>query len=237
VDFVYPEQGRALVRLMQGRGVQLEYPLEQSCCGLPAKMTGENETAREVAIQNLRAIDPADYDYVLTLCASCGSHIKESYPKLLADNPGLQVKMRQLVDKVIDFSSFMVNVLKVEPEAFRQTGTKTAYHAPCHLCRGLGVTQEPRKLMEIGGLEYAPAADEDVCCGFGGSFSLEFPELSGELLKRKLDNMEATGAGLLVTDCPGCVLQLRGGMDKRAGSKLEVKHIVEALTPEERTKK
>jgi Fe-S oxidoreductase len=105
------------------------------------------------------------------------------------------------------------------------------------MCRGLGVTEEPRKLMSIGGLEYAPAADEDVCCGFGGSFSLEFPDLSAELLKRKLDNMEATGADLLVTDCPGCVLQLRGGMHKRAGSRLKVKHMVEALSPEEKVGK
>jgi iron-sulfur cluster protein len=236
VDFVYPEQGRALLRLLKDHRVQVEYPMEQNCCGLPAKMMGENETARDVAIGNLKALDPADYDYVLTLCASCGSHIKDNYPKLLADDPGLQVKMKQLVEKVIDFSSFMVNVLKVEPRDFRVAGKKVAYHAPCHLCRGLGVTEEPRKLLGIAGLDYAPAADEDVCCGFGGSFSVEFPDLSGELLKRKLDNMEATGADLLVTDCPGCVLQLRGGMDKRSGSKLKVKHIVQALSPEEREK-
>jgi len=237
VDFVYPEQGRALLRLLKDHNVQLEYPKEQSCCGLPAKMMGENETAREVAAQNLRAIDPADYDYVLTLCASCGSHIRENYPKLLAGDPGLQVKVHQLMDKVIDFSSFMVNVLEVQPEAFDAVKTKVAYHAPCHLCRGLGVTKEPRKLLGIAGLEYAPAADEDICCGFGGSFSVEFPELSAELLKRKLDNMEATGADLLVTDCPGCVLQLRGGIDKRKGSKLRVKHIVEAISPKRSGKK
>ena len=106
---------------------------------------------------------------------------------------------------------------------------KVAYHAPCHLCRGLKVTQEPRELLGAAGLDYVPAKDEDVCCGFGGSFSLEFPELSGELLKRKLDNVEATGADLLVTDCPGCVLQLRGGMARRKGRKIEVKHLAEAL--------
>lgn len=230
-DFVYPEQGEALVRLLEGRRVQLDYPMEQTCCGLPAKMAGENETAREVLLQNIRAIDPAGCDYVLTLCASCASHIKEGYPKLAGadDDPGIGVRARQFADKTIDFSSFMMNVLKVKPEMFREGGGKAAYHSPCHLCRGLKVTEEPRRLLAAAGMEYVPAKDEDVCCGFGGSYSLDFPEISAELLKRKLDNLEATGADLIVTDCPGCVLQLRGGMDRRSGDKAVVKHIVEAV--------
>jgi Fe-S oxidoreductase len=217
------------VKLAREFNVQLEYPMEQTCCGLPAKMMGENETAREVALQNLKAVDPADYDYILTLCASCGSHLKENYPKLLAGDPGVQVKVEQLRDKIVDFSSFMQNVLKVSPEQFAGKRSKVAYHSPCHLCRGLGVTQEPRELLRTAGLDYAPAKDEDVCCGFGGSFSVEFPELSAEILKRKLDNVTATGAEVLVTDCPGCVLQLRGGMDKRAGGKIPVKHLAEVV--------
>ncbi len=229
VDFVYPEQARAFLKIVKNQGVQVDYPSDQTCCGLPAKMMGESSVAREVAVQNLKAIDPSDYDYILTLCASCGSHIRENYPRLLGDESGFGVKMHQFMDKIIDFSSFMVNVLKVGPETFRASLTKAAYHAPCHLCRGLGVTREPRELLKTAGIEYVPAKDEDVCCGFGGSFSMEFPELSAELLKRKLDHVEATGAEMLVTDCPGCVLQLRGGMDKRTGRAIAVKHIAEAL--------
>ncbi len=229
VDFVYPEQALALVRFLKDHNVQLEYPMEQTCCGLPAMMMGENETARDVAVQNLKAIDPANYDYILTLCASCGSHLKENYPKLLGEEKGLGVKVEQLKAKLIDFSSFMINVLKVKPEMFRKSGKKVAYHAPCHLCRGLGVTREPRELIMVAGMEYCTATDEDVCCGFGGSFSVDFPEISAELLKRKLANAEATGAEVLVTDCPGCVLQLRGGMDQKSGRKMEVKHIAEII--------
>ena len=141
--------------------------------------------------------------------------------------------MSQLRDKVIDFSSFMVKVLKVDPEEFRRLGSKVAYHSPCHLCRGLGVAKEPRELLSTAGLEYVPAKDEDVCCGFGGSFSIDFPEISAELLKRKLDNVEDTGAETLVTDCPGCVLQLRGGMEKRGG-KIKVKHIAEVVAEQKK---
>lgn len=229
MDFVYPEQAQAFLKIVKNRGVRVDYPSDQTCCGLPAKMMGENAVAQEVAIQNLKAIDPSDYDYVLTLCASCGSHIRENYPKLLGAEPGLGVKMHQFMDKVIDFSSFMVNVLKMEPEIFTASSTKTAYHSPCHLCRGLGVTREPRELLKTGGMQYVEAKDEDVCCGFGGSFSLDFPDLSAELLRRKLDHVDATGAEVLVTDCPGCVLQLRGGMDKRKGRRIAVKHIAEVL--------
>ncbi len=233
-DFVYPEQGQALLRLCRDHGVQLEFPMEQTCCGLPAQMMGEKETARDVAVQNIKAMDPADYDYILTLCASCGSHLKENYAKLLSEEPALAVKVSQLRDKVIDFSSFMMNVLKVGPEEFRRAGVKVAYHSPCHLCRGQGVTKEPRELLSTAGLEYVAAKDEDVCCGFGGSFSIDFPEISAELLKRKLDNVEAAGAETLVTDCPGCVLQLRGGMQKR-GSGIKVKHIAEVVAEQKQS--
>jgi Fe-S oxidoreductase len=228
VDFVYPEQGEALVKLLRDRQVRVDYPQDQTCCGLPAKCMGELDLAREVAIQNLRALDPADYDQILTLCASCGSHIKGTYPLLLAREPGVGVKARQLAAKLMDFSSFLTEVLKVSPEEFLARNRKVAYHAPCHLCRGLKVTRPPRELLKIAGYQYLPAKNEEVCCGMGGSFSVDFPEISGELLKNKLDAVAATGADLLVSDCPGCILQLRGGLEKRGG-KIKVQHIAEAV--------
>ncbi len=231
VDFVYPEQAEALLRLLKEHAVQIDFPPDQSCCGLPAQMMGEKETAQEVAVQNLKAMDPAQYDYILTLCASCGSHLKENYPKLLAGIPGLQVQAQQMASKVIDFSSFMIDVLQIPSGEVAGDGLarKVAYHAPCHLCRGLKVTRAPRELLQRAGLEYLSSKDEDVCCGFGGSFSIDFPELSAELLSRKLANAEATGADTLVTDCPGCVLQLRGGMEKHLGKRLKVRHIAEVI--------
>jgi len=228
VDFVYPEQGEALVKLLRDRQVRVDYPQDQTCCGLPAKCMGELDLAREVAIQNLRALDPADYDQVLVLCASCGSHIKNTYPLLLAREPGVGVKAHQLAAKLMDFSSYLTEVLKVSPEEFLASNRKVAYHAPCHLCRGLKVTRPPRELLKIAGYQYLPAQNEEVCCGMGGTFSVDFPEISGELLKNKLDAVAATGADLLVSDCPGCVLQLRGGLEMRGG-KIKVQHIAEAV--------
>jgi iron-sulfur cluster protein len=227
-DFVYPEQAEAAVKILAKHNVAVDFPMDQSCCGLPVQMMGERESSRSVAAQNVNAFDAAGYDYILTLCASCASHLKHGYPDILGKDPKLAVKVRQFADRVIDFSSFVHDVLGLKAEEFRSDGKKTTYHAPCHLCRGLGVTKAPRELIGIGGMEYLPADEEDVCCGFGGTYSMKFPELSAELLKKKLANAEKTGAEMLVTDCPGCIMQLRGGLEA-GGSALKVQHVAEAL--------
>jgi len=227
-DFVYPEQAVAAVKILAKHNVAVDFPMDQSCCGLPVQMMGEREASRSVAAQNVTAFDPASYDYILTLCASCASHLKHGYPDILGKDPKLAVKVQQFADRVIDFSSFVHDVLKVTADEFRPDGEKATYHAPCHLCRGLGVTKAPRELIATGGLDYLPAEEEDVCCGFGGTFSMKFPELSAELLKKKLANAEKTGAKLLLTDCPGCIMQLRGGLEAK-GSTLKVQHVAEAL--------
>ena len=229
-DFVYPEQLKAAVKVMDNGSVDMDFPMEQSCCGLPVVMMGETEAARDVAAQNVTAIDPGKYDYVVTMCASCASHLKHAYPKILEDEPRMADKARRFSEKVIDFSSFVHDVLGLDESDFSSVSvhTKTAYHAPCHLCRGLGVTEAPRDLLKKSGMDYVEAVEEDVCCGFGGTFSMKFPEESKTLLGKKLDNVKATGATQLVTDCPGCVMQLRGGAHARKDG-IVVRHIAEAL--------
>ena len=231
MDFIYPEQGEAMLKVLESQQVDVDYPMGQTCCGLPVMMMGEEEAAREVALQNLEAFDFDRYDYVVTLCASCGSHLKENYPKLLKKGGRAPEKVERLEEKIIDFSSFMTDVLKASSDSFEKSGRKVAYHSPCHLCRGLGVTEAPRELLKTAGLQYTPSENEDVCCGFGGSYSVEFPELSSQILKKKLEKYKESGADYLVTDCPGCVLQLRGGAEHQKLG-IEVKHIAEILAEE-----
>jgi iron-sulfur cluster protein len=227
-DFVYPEQMEAAVKLFATESVAMDYPMDQSCCGLPVQMMGETKASRDVCVQNLRAFEAGDYDYIITLCASCAAHLKHNYPKLVMDTPSLALKAAEFAAKIIDYSSFVHDVLKVKAEDFTQSGGKATYHAPCHLCRGLDVHAAPRELIATGGMEYVECNEEEVCCGFGGTFSMKFPELSAELLKKKLDNVEATGADVLLTDCPGCIMQLRGGLKTR-GSAIKVRHVSEVL--------
>ena len=162
-DFVYPEQMVAAVELFAEHGVDMTFPLEQSCCGLPVQMMGEMKASRDVALQNLRAFEDEDVDYIITLCASCGSHLKHNYPVLLAGEAKLKEKVEAFTKKVIDLSSFIHDVLQVTGEDFEGDGTKATFHSPCHLCRGLGVHAAPRNLIKHAGMEYLEAVEEDVC--------------------------------------------------------------------------
>ncbi|BBO81581.1 (Fe-S)-binding protein [Desulfosarcina ovata subsp. sediminis] len=227
-DFVYPEQLEAGVALMARFGAAVEFPMQQSCCGLPALMMGEKAAARDVARRNILAMRGSEVDQIVTLCASCASHLKHNYPQLLADDPAMREAAERFSEKVVAFSSFMNDILEIPADAFRSSGTQTTYHAPCHLCRCMGVKHAPHELIRKAGLAFVPAREEETCCGFGGSYSGKFPQISAQILESKLADVAATGADLLVTECPGCVMQLRGGAEKK-GMKLSVKHIAEAM--------
>lgn len=228
-DFIYPEQLEAAVKIFARHGIDVEFPMEQSCCGLPLQMMGEKAAAIDVAHQNVLAFDTARYDYIVTLCASCAAHLKHAYLELLEGHPEMTIRVRQFAEKTIDFSSFTNDVLGLTADDFRgKTGEKVTHHSPCHLCRGMGVIEAPRELIAASGATFCKAEEDNVCCGFGGSYSVKFPKISAAQLERKLNQFEATEAQRLVTDCPGCILQLRGGAEKRGG-KLKVQHIAELL--------
>ena len=226
-DFIYPEQLEAAVKLLAAKGCRVEFPEGQGCCGLPVQMMGQRAAAQESAWANVAAFAARRCDHIVTLCASCASHLLGDYPQLIGGEPERVEALAAFTGRVVDFSSFLVNVLGYSAADFNSPGDMVAYHSPCHLCRGLGVTDEPRRLIAAAG-HYLPTEEEDVCCGFGGTYSLKFPEISAELLAKKLDRLEASGAGTLVTDCPGCVMQLRGGQEKRGGRAC-VRHLAELL--------
>jgi iron-sulfur cluster protein len=226
-DFVYPEQLTSAVDLLAARQVGVAFPMDQSCCGLPVQMMGESDAARQVAVQNMTALDVDRVDFVVTLCASCASHLK-SYPQLLSNHSSLAVKARQLAEKILPFSSFCNDVLKLEASRFKSTPISMTYHAPCHLCRGLGVKQAPRDLIRKSGYNFIASLEEETCCGFGGTYSANFPSISSAILTKKLADIHKTGADILVTECPGCVMQLRGGALEK-GMDLKVMHLSEAI--------
>jgi iron-sulfur cluster protein len=229
-DFVYPEHLIAGARLLAAVGAAVEFPMDQSCCGLPVAMMGEQKAAVEVARQNVAAIDPDRYDHIVTLCASCASHLRNGYPHMLGDDSQLGARVRTFAAKVQPLSVLLNDLLGMDAHLFRQSARLPAltYHAPCHLCRGLDVHVAPKELIRKAGHPFYPASEEETCCGFGGTYSAKFPEISAEILSKKLADAQRTGAQILVTECPGCVLQLRGGAQKR-GLALEVKHIAEVL--------
>ncbi len=229
-DFVYPEQLEAGMEAFKKINAAVQFPMGQSCCGLPALMMGEKEAARDVALQNIDAFKSIDADYIVTLCASCASHLKHGLPSLVEEYAPEDAK--RFAEKVVPFSVFMNTIAKLNlesaAEAKDDNAPKTAFHSPCHLCRGLGVKDDPRNLIKRSGYDYVKTEEEETCCGFGGSFSANFPSVSKEILKRKLDDVEASGADCLVTECPGCVMQLRGGVLKEKRN-ITVKHLSEII--------
>ena len=193
-------------------------------------MMAEKDAAMEIARQNVEAFDPDRYDFIVTLCASCASHLKHAYPKLLADDRRSAARAADFASKVIPFSVLVENLgeLANTSPGDKPSKGKATFHAPCHLCRGLGVVDAPRGLIRKAGFDFVAAEEEQTCCGFGGTYSGKFPEISARILTRKLDDVRKTGADLLITECPGCVMQLRGGAARR-GDDLKVMHLAELL--------
>lgn len=225
-DFIYPEQLQAALKIFAAHNVDVEFPMDQTCCGLPVQMMGEAKVTQDIAEQNIKACDVAAYDYIVTLCASCASHLKHAYPDVL-QNTAMKTNAERFSSKVIDFSSFCKNILGLTEENFVKGSESISHHAPCHLCRGLGVIDEPKELIGFVG-NYVEANEYNSCCGFGGSYSVKFPAISKGILERKTANFKETGASTVVTDCPGCVMQLRGGSEKMGGG-YQVRHISEIL--------
>ena len=219
-DFIYPEHLRAAMEVFAAANVEVVFPMGQTCCGLPLTMLGQTDAATSVARQNLAAFAES-YDAIVTLCASCASHLKHGYKRLLGQAADA------FAAKVTDFSSIVHDRLGADALPLRPSRENVAYHASCHLCRGLGVKEAPRALIRRAA-NYVPVDDEESCCGFGGTFSAKFPEISAELMRKKLASAAASGATRLVMDCPGCVMQLKGGAD-RLKLDLQVSHISEVL--------
>ncbi|MDX2480795.1 MAG: LUD domain-containing protein [Desulfuromusa sp.] len=237
-DFLYPELGLDLIQVMNALDVEVFYPKEQNCCGIPASYSGEKETAVELAKQNIDAMLADNPDYVLTTCPTCAMALKQHFVEYLKDNPAWAERAEQLSRITIDAASFVLNQLDgAELFADLAQSEKITYHDSCHLKRGVGVWQEPRQLIEKSGHELVEMAHADRCCGFGGSYSLtSHPDISKNILQDKVADIKASGATCVAMDCPGCMMQIRGGLEK-ADVPVRAQHTIELLAAALKNKK
>jgi len=226
-DYAYPDLGEDVVEVLRRCGAEPYYPRGQTCCGAPAWFSGDVETARCLAKRNIAALEDMGPDHIVTVCPGCAVMLQREYPRLTAGDPEWKGRAEAIAAKVRDFSQLVLE-LKPGAEKKPRRKEKVTYHDPCHLKRGLGVYSEPRQLLEREGFEVVEMAGSDACCGFGGETVLRYPELSNSVLQRKLDGIEATGAEIVVTNCTPCILQLRGGLDRR-NSSIRVMHSAELL--------
>jgi iron-sulfur cluster protein len=233
IDFVYPETGAAIVKVLNHAGIRVVFPEAQTCCGAPARYGGAPEAAAEAAAANVDALSTAEAGYVVSACPTCTVALKSEFSALLRRH-GTEVQLRkaeQVAAMCVDFSTLVLDLTRQGRLHFGQDefeGTAVTYHDSCHLKRTLGVFREPRELLALAGHEVREMPEPDVCCGMGGSYSLKLPSVSRMVLQRKVENIRAAGAPEVNMDCPGCVLQIRGGCDA-AGMQVKVRHSAESL--------
>ncbi len=228
-DFVFPEVGRKIIGFLTRNGVEVRVPRGQGCCGAPVFLgAGDFATGRRLADANVAAF--RDVDYVITDCATCASAIKD-YVKFLADSDARKRDYAALGDKIKDITEFLVDVLKLPASAYRVAaefrGRTVTWHQPCHLGRHLGVKEQPRQILKsLKGIKYVEMPGADTCCGMAGTFSIYYYDLSRRIADKKMDAIDATGADVVVTDCPGCQIQLTDGTLRR-GAPRQVRHVME----------
>ena len=226
VDMFRPTVGFAAIRLLEQAGCRVEVPLSQTCCGQPAFNAGDRATAAGLARNAIAAFE--GFDYVVAPSGSCAGQMRAHYPELLADDPNWAARAAAFGAKCFELVSFLTDVMGMQAVAARHAGTVT-YHDSCSGLRELGVRAQPRALLaSVDGLALCEMEDSEVCCGFGGTFCVKYPEISVRMVSDKMEKISATGAATLLAGDMGCLLNMAGRL-KRAGSGVQVRHVAEVL--------
>jgi L-lactate dehydrogenase complex protein LldE len=227
VDKFMPDTGFAVVEILERLGLTVEFPLAQTCCGQPAYNGGFWDDARQMARHTIDVLSQSDAPVVVP-SGSCAEMIIHHYPTLLAGDTVYAPRARQLAGRTYEFSQFLVDVLGITDVQAHFGGSLT-YHASCHGLRGLGLKEQPRQLLaHLSGGEQKDLPGAEECCGFGGLFAVKMGDISAAILEKKLDNIESTGAEVVVGGDVSCLINIAGGLHRR-GSKIQVKHLAEVL--------
>ena len=226
VDLHRPNVGFAAIRLLEQAGCQVSVPDAQVCCGQPAFNSGDDDSARAIARQVIDAFE--GFEYVIVPSGSCAGMIVKHYPELFAEEPEWLARAESLAERCKELVSFLVDTLGIEDTQTSFDGSVT-YHDACSGLRELDIKQQPRKLMTaVSGLELKEMDETEVCCGFGGTFCVKFPDISERMVTDKVALAEQSGASYLLGGDMGCLLNISGRLS-RLGSDMQVYHVAEVL--------
>jgi L-lactate dehydrogenase complex protein LldE len=227
VDSLYPEVGEAVVHVLRKSGVQVDFPAGQTCCGQPAFNAGMRPEAARMARHTIQVFEKTKGPIIIP-SGSCTAMLRHGYLELFASEPQWLERAKALAGRAYEFTEFLVDRLSILDLGSTHSGL-LAYHPSCHLTRDLGVRSQPNRLLNnLQGATLVELPHAEDCCGFGGVFSVEHPELSAEMLKRKLLNIEASGAPYIVACDAGCIANINGGLH-RAGKSQRAVHIAQVL--------
>jgi Fe-S oxidoreductase len=229
-DPLAPEQAESAVKLLSGCGARVVIPQAQHCCGLPFVDSGDAAGAKRLARQTIEMLESTGADYVVSAANSCVAAMVHDYPHLFKDEPAWKARAERLQGRVLDLATFLDTIARLPPGALAGPSNEVAtYHPFCQSLNVLHADGAARRLLtEVCGMELRELAEANVCCGFGGSTSFDAPEVARGIVERKLSNVDSTGADVLITDNPGCILHLRGAAHA-SGRPLRVRHLAEIL--------
>ena len=226
VDLFRPTVGFAAVKLLEDAGCTVEVPPRQVCCGQPAYNSGDRATTRAIAAQVIEAFE--GYDAVVAPSGSCGGMLSHHYPGLFDDDPTMKARAEDLANRSYELMAFLVDVLGVTNVTARYDGVVT-YHDSCSGLRELGVKEQPRRLLgSVSGLRLREMGSPEVCCGFGGTFCVKYPEISNAMVGEKSADIAGVGAGTLLAGDLGCLMNMAGKL-QREGSTVQVRHVAVVL--------
>ena len=233
VDQLFPEVGVSVVRLLRKLDVDVDFPRDQTCCGQPVFNSGFSKEGELLAQRVLKSFGPpdiaADSHYIVVPSGSCATMMRIFYPQLFRRDPELHRQAVDLSGRVYEFSEFLVKVLGVTDVGASFQG-KVTYHPSCHLLRELGVSEEPKALINnVKGAELVEMEQAETCCGFGGTFSVKYPHISSGMLEDKVDNVVRTGAGTLIACDMSCLMHI-GGALSRQGIAVQPMHLAQLLS-------
>lgn len=229
IDLFRPSVGFAAVRLLRQAGCEVDVPVVQTCCGQPAYNSGDKRSAERLARQTIKAFD--GFDFIVAPSGSCAGMLKTHYPELLAGDREWEPRGRAFAERVHELVSFLVDVRGMRSVGATFTGRVT-YHDSCSGLRELGIKSQPRTLLSsVAGLELVEMHDSEVCCGFGGTFSVKYPEISNAMVEKKSANAAEAQPDLLLAGDLGCLMNIAGKL-KRQGRPIAVRHVAELLAGE-----
>ncbi len=227
VDSFYPQTGEAIVSILRRLGIGVEFARDQTCCGQPPFSAGLRAEARPIAEHTIQVFEKTTGDIVMP-SGSCAHMIKHNYPELFRDDPAWLTRAQALGSRTYEFTEYLVDKLGVTDVGARWDGVLT-YHASCNALRAMRIDRQPRALLaNVAGARIVELPAAEDCCGFGGIFSVEHPELSAELLKRKISNLETSESSTLVVLEAGCRMHIAGGLHRQKKSQ-KVVHLAEVL--------
>ncbi len=232
INYMLPEIGVASLKVLERAGVEVFVPSGQGCCGMPALNMGDRGTAKMLALKNLMAFEDEPVDFIITSCATCATGLKMHLKELLSDEESdIRDKAEGFASKVREISEFIIRDTKKCAHGIDikiGNGRSVTYHDPCHMSRYLRLKDEPRELLEATGMRFVEMGHPCRCCGLGGTFSIDYYEATKRIGMEKAADIEETGADMVATSCPGCVIQLKDALH-HIGVEKKVLHVVEIV--------